>query len=61
MENRYAAGFTKLSSSMKIVAKAYNTSYYKLMYDAAKCFFLYGVTPNEYIVWEFYRLSHLER
>lgn len=58
---RYINGFERLTSSLPSVAQNYGCSKYKFIVDALWSYIRYGATPNEYIGWEFYRLSSIER
>ena len=43
------------------ISKAYGKSKYWFLWDALKGYIRYGITPNMYISYEFYKLSSLER
>ena len=61
MKNRYIDAFSRLKEGLSKVSRLYDINIISLYWDAAKCFIRYGVTPNEYLGWRFYQLSHLER
>ncbi len=61
MSNRYVKGFYRLKHEFPQIAEKYGIWVGKLYFDAAVAFLRYGVTPNEYLGWRFYELSHLER
>lgn len=61
MSNRYLKAFNRLKHEFPQIAEKYSVWVGKLYFDAAFAFLRYGVTPNEYLGWRFYELSHLER
>lgn len=61
MTNRYIDGFKRLNIQLKPIINKYKKSKYYFLANAAYCFIRYGVTPNQYIGFSFYKLSHLER
>lgn len=61
MLERYTAAFERLKVGLRREAKKNNIKALRLYIDAAKCYIRYGVTPNEYLGWRFFELSHFER
>lgn len=61
MIERYITALSRLKTGLTREAKKNKIRVFRLYLDAAKCFIRYGVTPNEYLGWRFYELSHFER
>lgn len=59
--NRYTLAFNKLLNKLDSICIQYNKSKGYFLWDAAWAYICYGVTPNQYIGFAFYRLSALER
>lgn len=59
--NRYTTAFRRLLVQLEPICKKYGKSRYWFLFDALGAFIRYGVTPNEYIGFSFYKLSTLER
>ena len=60
-KNRYTEGYFRLIKELTPVSKLYNCSKISLVVDALWCYLKYGATPNEYLAWEFYKVSKRER
>lgn len=61
MNNRYIAAFNRMSRSLNPIAEMYGKSKAFFLLDAMGTYIRYGMTPNEYIGWEIYKKSTLER
>ena len=61
MLENYKTAFAKLSRNLDVISKKYGKSRLSFFADAAWCHIRYGVTPNQYVGFQFYRLSSLER
>lgn len=61
MANRYLAAAKRIYNSLTPISKQYNRSKVFFLIDALIGYLRYGITPNEYIGFEFYRRSTLER
>lgn len=59
--NRYKEALFRMGSILEPISKNYCKSKFYFWLNALWCNIRYGVTPNEYIGFEFYRLSGLER
>lgn len=59
--NRYKKAFERLSAIMPQLAERLHVSKYRLYWDAACCYVRYGVTPNEYVGFDFYKYNHFYR
>ena len=59
--NRYTEGYKRLVKASKRIAAQYNCNRHFVVCDALWAYVRYGTTPNEYIAWEFYRMSYRER
>ena len=58
---RYIDAFRRMSKSLDKIAPAYNKSKFPFYIRALRDCILYGVTPNEFIGFGFYKKSHLEK
>lgn len=61
MGNRYIIALRKLKTCIDGLSKHYNKNFIYFWLDALGAYIKYGVTPNEYLGWKFYKLSSLER
>lgn len=61
MLSNYKQAFARLSERVPVIAKEYNTSRCFIYADALWNFIRYGATPNEYLGWQFYAKSALEK
>lgn len=61
MMNRYWKAFERLTGIMPQLAKSLHVSKIRLYLDAAYCYVRYGVTPNEYVGFDFYKYNHFYR
>ena len=58
---RYKVAFNKLLKSLDPIATKYHTSKIRILWDAAYSALRYGVTPNQYIGFQFWRCSSIEK
>lgn len=61
MDNKYQEAFKRMWKSLDKVSVYYQKSKYWFLFDAFYAYIRYGVTPNEYIGFCFFKLSRLER
>ena len=61
MLDNYKKAFSRLAERVPVIANEYNTSRAFIYADALWNFIRYGVTPNEYLGWQFYAKSALEK
>lgn len=59
--NRYFEAFRRMSDALVPISKEYNRSCFFFYIDALYCRFRYGVTPNQYIAFAFYKYNHTVR
>lgn len=59
--SRYKAGFLRLVNVLTPISKEYGKSKIWFLWDALKGYIRYGITPNEYIGFEWYKRSSLEK
>ena len=59
--NEYLVAFKRLYSQLDDIKREYHVAKVLLLIHAAWCFIIYGSTPNDYIHYEFYCLTHIER
>lgn len=59
--SKYKNAFKRMLTALDPVCSYYNRSKLFFVWDAFKCCIRYGVTPNEYIGFAFYKKSHLEK
>ncbi len=57
----YFQGLQRLSVVFKTICKENNCKEITLWFSALWCWIRYGVTPNQYIGFEFYKKNHLGR
>lgn len=58
---RYRDAFNRMDFALEDICIKYNTGKIHFYVDALWCYIRYGVTPNEYISFQFYRYNHFER
>ena len=61
MKSNYKNAFNRLVGALQPLCEKYNKSKAYFLRNAAWAYLKYGVTPNEYIGFQFYRFSTLER
>lgn len=63
MDNRFFNAYGRLrKAAFEVIRRGeYNSNPYSLIADAFWCFLWYGMTPNEYLGWNVWRLSARER
>ena len=59
--NRYTRAFSSLLEGIEPLCQHYGKGKTFFLCDALWAYIKYGVTPNEYLGFQFYRFSHLER
>lgn len=59
--NRYKSAFSRLDKGIAPLQEYYGKTRLFFLCDALWSFLKYGVTPNEYLGFQFYRFSSLER
>ena len=59
--NRYIRAFSRLLEGIEPLCQHYGKGKTFFLCDALWAYIKYGVTPNEYLGFQFYRFSHLER
>jgi hypothetical protein len=59
--NRYLKAFHKLVSNLDAISAKYAKSKIWFLIDALYGYIRYGITPNEYVGFEFYKKSNIER
>ena len=59
--SRYSDAFNRMKISLDEICEKYNKRKIWFYWDALKAFVIYGVTPNQYIGFEFYKKSRLEK
>lgn len=61
MIKNYLDALKRMSIQLTPISEYYNCSKYSLWFDALWAHITYGVTPNQYIGYQFYKKSRLER
>ena len=61
MNNRYTSAFERLDGALTPISAKYGTCKLRFFIDAFWSLIRYGITPNEYIGFSFYKLSRIER
>lgn len=59
--DNYKKAFSRMLIALDPICSYYNKSKLYFIWDALKCHFRYGVTPNEYIGFAFFKKSHLDK
>lgn len=59
--NRYINGIKKINQGLNTVSADYERGKLYFWMDAFRSYLRFGVTPNEYLQWHFYKYSSLER
>lgn len=57
----YKKAFERLSGQVPVIAERYEIPKTFVWFGALCSYIRYGVTPNEYLGWQFYAKSHLEK
>ena len=61
MDNAYTNALHRLQRQIAPIAREYEKSVFYFWADALLAYIVYGVTPNEYIGFQFYKKNSLEK